>query len=83
MKQIEAEAGVLQPELQYMNAYQDKVSRMKCFSDITDDNSLFSSGCEDEEESAGDSHYHCDAAQYEFYLHDGAGDEEDEACELE
>lgn len=54
---------------------------MKCFSDITDDNSLFASGSEEDEESAGDSYYHCDAAQYEFYLHDVTGEEEDEACD--
>jgi len=83
VKKIEVETGVLQPELQYMNNYQEQVSRMKCFSDITDDNSLFSTECEEEEECAENSYYHCDASQYEFYLHDITSDQEDEACDLE
>jgi len=70
VKKIEAETGVLQPELQYMNFYQGQASRMKCFSDIADDNSLFTAEGEEEEECAGNSYYHCDASQYEFYLHD-------------
>ena len=43
--EIEAETGILQPELQYMNNYQGQASRMKCFADITEpeeENTLFS-----------------------------------------
>ena len=80
---IEAETGVLQPELQYMNNYQGQASRMKCFADITEDDSLFTSESEEEEELAGSGYYHCDAAQYEFYLHDTTNGLEDEACALE
>ena len=54
LKEIEADCGILQPELQYMNNYFGQVSRMKCFSDITEpedkENSLFSSDLDDEEE---------------------------------
>jgi len=80
VKKLEVETGVLQPELQYMNFYQEQVSRMKCFSDITDDNSLFTNESEEEEECTENSYYHCDASQYEFYLHDMTNEQEDEAC---
>ena len=31
VKKIEAETGILLPELQYMNFYQEQASRLKCF----------------------------------------------------
>lgn len=80
---IEAETGVLQPELQYMNNYQGQASRMKCFADITEDESLFTSESEEEEEQSGSGYYHCDAAQYEFYLHDTTNGLEYEACDIQ
>ena len=78
---IEAETGVLQPELQYMNNYEGQASRMKCFADITEDDSLFTSS-DEEEELTGSGYYHCDAAQYEFNLHETTNELED-ACDLE
>ena len=48
-QQIELDTGILQPQLQYMNNYEEKKPRMRCFADMTDmeENSLFSS-CLDE-----------------------------------
>ena len=82
---IEAETGILQPELQYMNNYEGQASRMSCFCDITEteDNSIFSSDLEDREEFQANGYFHCDAAQYECYLHDLAEGPEEDTCNLE
>lgn len=63
-----------------MNNYKGKVSRMSCFADITEteDNSLFSSDLDDQEEFHANGYFHCDAAQYECYLHDVAHEVEEE-----
>ena len=61
---LEAQTGVYQPELQYMNNYQSKAPRMSCFADITEsknsENSLFSFDSDEEEEECV--YHHCDAA---------------------
>lgn len=64
---IEEQTGLFKPEIQYMNNYQGSVSRMKCFQGITEADSLLI-GEEDEEEENG--YQHCDANQYELYLHE-------------
>ena len=58
---------------------------MKCFADITDteENSLFCNDFEDQEEYEANGYSHCDAAQYEFYLHDVAHEREKEISSQE
>ena len=77
-KKLEEETGVLQPEIQYMNNYSESASRMKCFTDITGGDFLL------DEELDGDmneeSYNHCDANQYEYFLDQLTG-EQDERLE--
>ena len=68
-----------------MNNYQARASRLRCFADITEsdeeqNNSLFSTDIHEQEELETNGYFHCDAAQYEFYLHDLAHGIEEDDC---
>jgi len=68
LEKIEEQTGLFKPEVQYMNNYQGAVSRMKCFQGITEADSLLIGEEDEEEEENG--YQHCDANQYELYLHE-------------